>query len=163
MFHTRKATVALDKVYALLGMSSDDPSAARLSADYGASWETIFRKLVAFSLSNRVSVEIWDEKEVAVISGKGFVLGEVSVVEGDTTTWKNTPEDRSQSFTPPASAKPIQPRDVIYLLPGASKEWGKGANMSPERVPQIHPKSRSTQDHIRSLGPIQSLGPGAGE
>jgi hypothetical protein len=121
MFHTRKATVALDKVYALLGMSSDDPSAARLSADYGASWETVFRKLVAFSLSNQMSVETWDGKEVAVISGKGSVLGEVSVVEGDTITWKKTPQGRSQSFTPPASAKPIQPRDVICLLQGASR------------------------------------------
>ncbi len=51
-------------VYALLSMSSDDPSAARLSADYGASWETVFRKLVTLSLSNRMSVEAWDEKEV---------------------------------------------------------------------------------------------------
>jgi hypothetical protein len=52
MFYTRKATVLLDKVYALLGMSSDDPSAVGLSADYGALWETVFRKLVTFSLLN---------------------------------------------------------------------------------------------------------------
>ncbi|KAJ1323046.1 ankyrin repeat domain-containing protein 50 [Microdochium nivale] len=121
MFHTRKATVAIDKVYALLGMSSDDPTAASLSADYGASWETVFRKLVTFSLSNRMSVETWDGKEVAVISGKGSVLGEVSVVEGDKITWKNMSEGRSQSFAPAASAKPIQPRDIICLLQGASR------------------------------------------
>ena len=34
MYHTREATVPNDKVYALLGMSSDDPGAAGLSPDY---------------------------------------------------------------------------------------------------------------------------------
>jgi hypothetical protein len=33
-----------------------------------------------------MSVETWDGKEAAVISGKGCVLGEVSVVKGDTIT-----------------------------------------------------------------------------
>jgi hypothetical protein len=121
MFHTRKATVLVDKVYALLGMSSDDPSTAGLSADYGASWETVFRRLVTFSLSDQMSVETWDEKEVAVISGKGCVLGEVSVVKGDTVTWKDRFKGRSQCFTLPASVKPIRPRDVICLLQGASR------------------------------------------
>lgn len=104
MFHTRKATVALDKVYTLLGITSDDPSSVGLSADYSASWETVFR-LITFSLSPQMSVETWDGKEVAVISGKGCVLGEVAVVQGDTITWKDTAKGRSQSFTPPASAK----------------------------------------------------------
>ena len=121
MFHTRKATVALDKVYALLGMSSDDPSAAGLSADYNSSWETVFRKLVIFSLSSQISVETWDKKEVAVIRGKSYILGEVSEVEGDTITWKDTPKGRSQSFTLPASAKPNQPRDILCLFHGASR------------------------------------------
>ena len=121
MFHTRKATVALDKVYALLGMSSDDPSAAELSADYDASWETVFKKLVTFSLSPWMYVETWDGKEVGVISGKGCILGEVSVVEGGTITWKDISKGRRRSFTPPASAKLIQPRDVICLLQGASR------------------------------------------
>jgi hypothetical protein len=106
MFHTRKATVALDKVYALLGMTCDDPSAAGLLADYSASWETVFRKLVTFSLSTRMSVETWDGKEVGVISGKGCVLGEVSVVEGGTITWKDISEGRSQSFTPQHQQNP---------------------------------------------------------
>ena len=34
MFHTRKATDVHDKVYALLGMSSDDPGKAGLRPDY---------------------------------------------------------------------------------------------------------------------------------
>ncbi|KAK4163800.1 ankyrin repeat-containing domain protein [Cladorrhinum sp. PSN259] len=121
MFHTRKATVALDKVYALLGMSSDDPGAVGLLADYDASWQTVFEKLITFSLSNQISVETWDGKEVAVISGKGCVLGEVWVVEGDRITWKDTRADRREYSTLPAAAKPIQPGDVICLLQGASR------------------------------------------
>jgi hypothetical protein len=34
MFHSRKATDVRDKVYALLGMSSDDPGKAGLRPDY---------------------------------------------------------------------------------------------------------------------------------
>jgi len=34
MFRTREATNTRDKVYALLGMSSDDPSLASLQPDY---------------------------------------------------------------------------------------------------------------------------------
>ena len=55
MYHTRKATNRLDKVYALLGMSSDDPGTAGLSADYTTSWGTIFRKLIQFSLTCMIS------------------------------------------------------------------------------------------------------------
>ncbi|KAI0556265.1 heterokaryon incompatibility protein-domain-containing protein [Xylaria curta] len=56
MYHTRKATNRLDKVYALLGMSSDDPSESGLSANYNTSWGDVFRKLVEFSLSDQISV-----------------------------------------------------------------------------------------------------------
>jgi hypothetical protein len=34
MFHTRQASDPRDKVYALLGMSSDDPGKADLQPDY---------------------------------------------------------------------------------------------------------------------------------
>lgn len=45
MYHTRKATLRHDKVYALLGMCSDDLSAAGLSPDYTVSWEQPSRTL----------------------------------------------------------------------------------------------------------------------
>ena len=133
MYHTRKATVPLDKVYALLGMSSDDPSAAELSPNYETSWEEVFRKLVKFSLSDQMSVDTWDDKEVAVIKGKGCVLGKVSSVERDITrndrqsvgiSWMShfgAKGERSSHFTFPASAKSIQVGDAICFLQGASK------------------------------------------
>src|ERR1700709_2260818 len=48
MFHTHEATERHDKIYALLGMSSDDLSKANLSPNYSLSWEGLFRDLVKF-------------------------------------------------------------------------------------------------------------------
>ncbi|KAI0486036.1 hypothetical protein F4859DRAFT_502444 [Xylaria cf. heliscus] len=144
MYHTHKATNHLDKVYALLGMSSDDPSEAGLLANYNTSWGEVFRKLVKFSLSNQVSVSTRDDKEVAVIEGKGYVLGEVSSVRRDNTpddrqhveiSWKDASNNfepkgiHNPHFTFQASAKPVQAGDIVCLLQGASKPtiirlWG---------------------------------------
>lgn len=83
MYHTRKATIPLDKVYALLGMSSDDPYAAGLEADYKSSWKDLFEKLIRFCLSPEMSVSTWDGNEVAVIEAKGDIIGEISQTRDD--------------------------------------------------------------------------------
>ncbi|KAL8364833.1 hypothetical protein RB595_003893 [Gaeumannomyces hyphopodioides] len=125
MYHTRQATIPLDKVYALLGMSSDDP---KIKVNYESSWKDLFRELVNFSLSSAVSVSTWDAKEVAVVEANGYVLGEVSSA-GDNVeiTWKTAPghpdaevEPRSR-FAFQASAKVIKEGDVICFLQGASR------------------------------------------
>ncbi|RYP52665.1 hypothetical protein DL768_002221 [Monosporascus sp. mg162] len=132
MYHTRKAKEHHDKVYALLGMSSDDPTVAGLSADYNVSWKQLFQQLIRFVLSKRVSVDTWDDKEIAVIEGKGCILGEVSSVERDTAwedrqhvgiTWKNfgVKEAWSSRRTIQTSAKSVQIGDAICLLQGASR------------------------------------------
>ena len=131
MYHTRQATKLLDKVYALLGMSSDDDLDIRgLMPDYKASWKDLFRKLVKFCLSDQATVSTWDDKEVAVIETKGYVLGKVSS-EGATqddgqhveVTWKNAPglhsPKQKQSFTFQALAKAVKEGDVVCLLQGA--------------------------------------------
>ena len=81
MYHTREAKDRRDKVYALLGMSSDNPTAAGLFADYNISWKQLFNKLIHFLLPKLVSVDLSDDKEIAVIEGKGCILGEVSSVK----------------------------------------------------------------------------------
>jgi hypothetical protein len=83
MYHTRKVTMIHEKVYALLSMSSDNPSAAGLSVDYSIPWEQLLERLVRFLLYEKVSVEAWDYGQVAVIKSKGYVLGYVSPVEND--------------------------------------------------------------------------------
>ncbi|RYP04816.1 hypothetical protein DL765_010045 [Monosporascus sp. GIB2] len=136
MYHTRKATDPRDKVYALLGMSSDDRTVAGLSANYNIPWGELFEKLIHFVLSERVSVDTWDDKEIAVIKGKGCILGEVSSVERDIAwedrqhvgiTWQNAPSHFgvrrawSSRWTFQVSAKSVQVGDAICLLRGASR------------------------------------------
>ncbi|KAK3342341.1 heterokaryon incompatibility protein-domain-containing protein, partial [Neurospora tetraspora] len=137
MYHTRKATKRRDKVYALLGMSSDNPTAAGLFADYKISWKQLFNKLIHFVLSELVSVNgLSDDKEIAIIEGKGCILGEVSSVKRNATwedrqdvaiTWSNVlsyicvKEAWGSCWTLPTTVKSVQKGDVVCLLQGASR------------------------------------------
>jgi hypothetical protein len=85
MYHTREATERHDKVYALFGMSSDNPSAAGLLPNYKVPWKILLQQLVEFLLCKEVYIETWDEKEIAVIKSKGCILGQVSLVESNST------------------------------------------------------------------------------
>jgi hypothetical protein len=130
MFHTRKASDVRDKVYALLGMSSDDPGKVGLRPDYEVSWKELFQKLVKFVLGKDISVETSECTQRAVIKSKGYILGQVSSVRSDnrqnvnvTFTSKNAVwflGDKME-WTLQASAKAIRERDIICLLQGASK------------------------------------------
>jgi tetratricopeptide (TPR) repeat protein len=136
MYHTHEATQRHDKVYALLGMSSDDASKANLLPDYSVPWEEIFQRLIKFLVCEKISVETWGDKETAVIKSKGCILGKVSSVQND-ITWNGgqgvnvilnnmskEPGSRgewSAHWTLLSSAKSIQDEDLICLLQGASK------------------------------------------
>ncbi|KAK5996951.1 Heterokaryon incompatibility 6-like protein [Cladobotryum mycophilum] len=130
MYHIRKASDRRDKIYALLGMSSDNHSAGGLSADYEVSWKTLFRQVVKFILGEQVSVMTWNDEEVTVIKSKGCVLGKVSSVESYSpwddrqkvyiSFWRDT-EYCKDCWVLPVSAKSIQKNDIVCLLQGASK------------------------------------------
>jgi hypothetical protein len=81
MYHTHEATKRHDKVYALLGISSDDVSVGSLLPDYRVPWKELLRRLVKFLLSGQVSIKTWEDKEVAEIRSRGCVLGRVSRAE----------------------------------------------------------------------------------
>jgi hypothetical protein len=83
MYHTHEATERHDKVYALLGMSSDDADKANLSPNYEIAWKDLFEGLARFLLCETISVEAWGDKEIAVIKSKGCILGIVSSVRSD--------------------------------------------------------------------------------
>ncbi|KAL8408889.1 hypothetical protein RB594_007354 [Gaeumannomyces avenae] len=135
MYHDRKATERRDKVYALLGMSLDDPSAAGLSANYETSWKDVFRKLIQFCLSDQVRVSTWDASEVAVVDAKGYLLGRVTLIQEDYlpqygsqtigVTWEcvpgylDTEGNRSINSTSQASVKTIEKGDFFCLIKGA--------------------------------------------
>jgi hypothetical protein len=78
MFHTRYASDPRDKVYALLGMSLDDPSKATLQPDYTISSEKLFKQLVKYILSKVTFVE--NSGQTPRIESKGCILGQVSLV-----------------------------------------------------------------------------------
>ncbi|KAH6701346.1 heterokaryon incompatibility protein-domain-containing protein, partial [Leptodontidium sp. MPI-SDFR-AT-0119] len=128
MFHARKATDTRDKVYALLGMSSDDPGKAGLRPNYEVPWKDLFQQLVKFVLGKDVSVETSDGSQRAVIKSKGCILGQVSSVTSDDRqnmfiTSKNAAwhlGDKME-WTLQASAKSIREHDIVCLLQGASK------------------------------------------
>lgn len=77
IFHARRTTDQRDKVFALLGRCLGDPRVANLVPDYNAPWKSVFEKAIAFSLSNQVTIRSHAEKEFAMISSMGQVLGQV--------------------------------------------------------------------------------------
>jgi hypothetical protein len=136
MFYNQEATRLHDKVYALLGMSEHILSKAGLSPDYTLYWRFLMERLVKFALTKEASVETWDDKELAVIKTKGYVLGRVSSVKSDNTRHNrqcievilgNSPESWTfkkkwgNRWNLQASAKAIQKDDIICLVQGASK------------------------------------------
>ena len=128
MFHTYKASLPVDKVYALLGMSSDDPSTAGLLPNYKVPWKELFKDLVKFVLGKDVSVETSKDSQRAVIKSKGCILGQVSSIKRDdrqhvNITSRNASWDLGgkTEWTLQASAKPIEERDIICILHGSSK------------------------------------------
>jgi ankyrin repeat protein len=132
MFHTHEATKRVDKVYALLGMSSDNPSTAGLLPDYEIPWAKLFRDLVKFLLYTQVYVKTSDDEEKAIIKGRGCILGKVLSIESEerqkvNITFKNMPEHLGSKkkshalWTLQASAKHIREGDIVCLLQGTSK------------------------------------------
>jgi hypothetical protein len=148
MYHAHEATKRHDKVYALLGMSSNDLSKSGLLPDYKVPWEELLQRLAKFLLSKKISVEAWRDREIAVIKSKGCILGKVTSVQsnmaqddrqsirvtfttlsrllGDKGEWSKLSflgrgDEWSTRWTLQVSAEPIQAGDVICLLQGASK------------------------------------------
>lgn len=118
MYHAHEATERHDKIFALLGMSSDNHVAAGLLLDHKVSWEMLFKQLVQFLLSRDVTVETWPRTEMALIEGKGCVIGKVAslnVSDNDSRqdvniiTSKNMTGHLSSKtrWTTPMSAKPV--------------------------------------------------------
>lgn len=134
MYHTHKATLRHDKVYALLGMSSDDASKANLLLNYSVPWEELFQRLIKFLVCEKISVETWaDKEEIAVIKSKGCILGKVSSVRigrngrlDVDVIFNNISKqpghgEWSGHWIVQSSARSIQDEDLICLLQGASK------------------------------------------
>lgn len=142
MYHARAATKKHDKVYALLGMSSDSP----LLPDYKLPWSTVFQQVITYIFSEKASIRIWPHRDLALIQSRGHILGQVIEVKSDesqhdrhivrirNTTLQLVVTRRGDNrrtlygrnmqgtiWILHVSAKPIQKGDIVCLLEGASK------------------------------------------
>ncbi|KAF1964689.1 HET-domain-containing protein [Bimuria novae-zelandiae CBS 107.79] len=129
MYHAHEATERHDKVFALLGMSSDDLSKVNLLPDYIVPWEELLQRLTKYLLCEEISVETWGgDREIAVIESKGCILGKVFLVQSDTVQDDREGVDvifdnreGSARLTLQASAKSVRDGDLVCLLQGALK------------------------------------------
>lgn len=71
MYHSHQATNKHDKVYALLGLSADDPSTPALKANYNLPWNEVYKQTIIYIFSETCSVETWPSRGAAIIRGKG--------------------------------------------------------------------------------------------
>jgi len=143
MYHTRKASKRADKIYALHGISSDDSAKTGLSANYKASWGEVFQRIIRFTLPGEISFNTWDDRGLAVIQEKCYMLGRVKKVDNgrndlqtitiawNDVLWKKelalgirgdpSPPTRSSQHQLRASAKLIQYGDGVCYIQGASR------------------------------------------
>jgi hypothetical protein len=146
MYHTHEASERHDKVYALLGMSSDDAIEAKIVPDYGVEWGKLFQKVVRFVLPGDVALETWADRDMVLVKGKCRVFGRVSQVEMDRAWYRQKvyiaykaysiehevgsnrssnsfdatrpARDWDTCWVLPASVKPIQEGDIVCVLQG---------------------------------------------
>jgi tetratricopeptide (TPR) repeat protein len=136
MYNTWKAERRHDKIYALLGMSYEDPQTTDHFLKYSTPWSEVFKLLVQFLLPKGISIEVYHDSEIAVITGKGYVLGQVWSVERDpdhydrrrvavrftnsSRSFKDI-EDEETCWILQATAKPVHEGDLICVFNGAQK------------------------------------------
>jgi hypothetical protein len=86
MFQSRCATDPRDKVYALLGMSSDDSDSKTLDADYSKSWPEVFRDLVQMTFGSNVDLSMSTSMGIAFVRVKTYPIGRITYVESNVDT-----------------------------------------------------------------------------
>jgi hypothetical protein len=79
LFQGHEATDKRDKIYALLGLSSDNDVSPQLRPDYTKSWSNLFRQVITHVLGSSPLVKTDEDTEQAIIFESGSVLGRVSL------------------------------------------------------------------------------------
>lgn len=94
-YRNRSASEPIEKIYALLGMASDDPGTAGLFPDYTLSWSEAFQRATLFCICANSSVETRHDQEHGVIQCEGFILGRVQRLAGIELEGRTTEKELS--------------------------------------------------------------------
>ncbi|PQE22614.1 hypothetical protein CJF31_00001551 [Rutstroemia sp. NJR-2017a BVV2] len=138
MYHTHRATLEHDKIYALLAMCSDDVREAGIIPNYGVPWEELLQTVCKYVLGEQVVVRTWPLKRatISMIKGKGIVVGYISEVNPATITnekqnatlvmvvtpeHKKTTGDIVLSWSFQVSAHPVFQGDLVCHFEASSK------------------------------------------
>jgi ankyrin repeat protein len=140
MFQSHEASLQHDKVYALLGLTSDDLNIVDLSPNYGMYWEYLFQALIRILLHEDINVEASPNETHALIKSAAVIIGRVFELRNDLSgdgmqcVEIECRDCRNSSSIGPAgkvergsvwnlrpSAKRVIEGDVICLFQGASK------------------------------------------
>lgn len=135
MYHNREATIPNDRVYALLGMTSDPMERKKFHPNYDLSWESLLHALTQHCLGSQVSITVLPPNKVA-INGQGTVIGRVVETKPNsavhdlqqmTVAISDTPEASryealwGKLWTIQQTAKAIHSGDIICILHGADR------------------------------------------
>ncbi|PYH35845.1 HET domain-containing protein [Aspergillus neoniger CBS 115656] len=135
MYRFHKATKLHDKIYSLLGLCVENPAEVGLKPDYRLRWNEVFKKAIIHVFHSSCSVETWPESPVAVIKGKGLVLGYVGSVDKEISRYGYQHIEVSYNYTARSlnyrgkwgtrwrisvSAESVEKGNIIFLLNGAS-------------------------------------------
>lgn len=81
MYHARESSLRPDKIFALLGMTSDASIPSSLAPDYRMPWGVLFKSLINHIFDGASPlIKTWDHCEMAVLEVQGVMLGQVMAV-----------------------------------------------------------------------------------
>ncbi|KAE8361280.1 heterokaryon incompatibility protein-domain-containing protein [Aspergillus caelatus] len=125
MYQHHNATLQHDKVYALLGLSADDPQIPALKPNYALPWNDVHKQVTTYLFGGK-----------SVIKGKGWILGYIKSVEArasgcyqgyvnivlnHTADWVGDELNWIDQWIPRAPEGLVQKADIICLLEGSSR------------------------------------------
>lgn len=175
MYHSHLATVPHDKIYALLGLCSDDLSTPCLIPDYNGALDEVAKRVITYVFEGKCNVTIVPGTLTAVIKGKGWILGRVISVQKSSYSDINqeieiqfhkshvsqTVENQwGNKWRLQVSATPIQIIDVVCVMQGSSRPII--IRLSKDRisvvistvVPQIAPERSSEEFSFEELSDV---------
>jgi hypothetical protein len=135
MFHNHGATNRRDKIFVLLGMSSEAFTTHQGRLQQVVE-DALFHELIRVVVGDKAKILTWDDEEAALIHCFSCILGRVSNVSKATAFHHHdlvrvesnhfrgpcgTRVDWSASWKIPTTVKPILKGDIVCLLEGASE------------------------------------------